>query len=194
MKEWVQKGWFLDLEDIDPRFRPDPNYRFFYVKKQRLTSLRDLSVTVEKTGTGTIDLGKIGGTDILNPVDKKMLFQCAYGVYPDVRVYLEQPINYSVGQLPKELPSDNYRVGIITQSDSPYDEPNLEKTEFWVIKDLAHKPRIHVYNPHDVDLTAYINIMINKLIVDPVTDREVINQLERRIKPSTPVYLKVDVE
>jgi hypothetical protein len=194
MKEWVQKGWFLDLEDIRPENRPDPNYRFFFVKKQRLTELEDLSVAVASLKTATIDLAEIDRKEILNPESKSMIFQCAYGIYPDVKAYMEHPIDYSVGKIPMERPSDKYRVGMISQADSPYDEPDLEKTEFWIIKDLAHKPRIHIYNPHDIDLTAYIKIKINKLVVEPVTDREVINQLERRIKPSTPVYLKVEAE
>ena len=193
MKEWVLRGWFLDLEDIRPEHRPNPNYRFFYVKKQRLTELRDLSVSVPSKKTGTIDFAKVDNKEILNPDSKEIIFQCAYGIYPDVRAYLEHPVDYSVGKIPKELPSDNYRVGIVTQADSPYENPNLDKTEFWIIKDLAHKPRIHIYNPHDIDIIAYVRLIINKLIVEPVTDREVINQLERRIKPSTPVYLKVEV-
>ena len=194
-KEWVMRGWFLDLEEIDPEFRPDENYRFFYVKRQRLTAIEDLSVSVEPLKETTLDLAEIGTKkEILDPESKSMIFQCAYGIYPDVKAYLEHPVDYSVGKIPKERPSDNYRVGIITQRDSPYDNPNLDATEFWIIKGLAHKPRIHIYNPHDITVTAYVKILVNKLIVEPVTDREVINQLERRIKPSTPVYLKVSLK
>jgi len=192
MAEWVQKGWFLDLEDIPDRFRPESGYRFFYVKKQRLTSLEDISVSVSAEGTGTIDYGNIAGKKILNPRDKHLILQNAYGIYPDVRAYLENPTNYPVGGLPQEAPSENYRVGVITQADSPYDNPSLDRTEFWVLMNLADVPRLHIYNPHDIDLTVYVKLMINKLVVEPVTDRETVNQLERRIKPSTPVYLKVE--
>lgn len=192
MAEWVQKGWFLDLEDVPDRFRPESGYRFFYVKKQRLTSLEDISASVSAAGTAKIDFGDIDGKKILYPRDKSLIFQGAYGIYPDIRVYLENPVNYPVGGLPEESPSDKYRVGVISQLDSPYDNPNLDRTEFWVIMNLSDSPVLHLYNPHDVDVTAYVKLMINKLKVEPVTDREAINQLERRIKPSTPVYLRVE--
>lgn len=191
MKEWVQKGWFLDLDDIPPEHRPDEKYRFFYVKKQRLTEIEDISITVEPNSTSTIDFGKIDGRAILSPNSKSTILQCAYGVYPDVKCYLEHPRDYSVGKLPQMLPSETYKVGIISQTDSPYEEPNLDRTEFWIIKGIAEKPLLHIYNPYDVTLTAYVRVLANILIVEPVTDKETITQLERRIKPSTPVYLKV---
>jgi len=191
MTEWVQKGWFLDLEDIPPEFRP-AEARFYFVKKQRLTSLEDISVSAPATSTATIDFGNLDGKKILDPRSKKMIFQCAYGIYPDVRAYLEHPTDYSVGKLPAELPSVKYRVGVISQEDSPYDSPSLEKTEFWIVKGIADSPKLIIYNPHDVDVTVYVKVLVNKLEVEPVTDKETINQLERRIKPSTPVYLKVE--
>jgi len=185
LAEWVRKGYFLDLEDISPEFRPDKNYRFFYVKKQRLTEIEDISAKVEPNSSTDIKIKD------LKPQDKSVIIQCAYGIYPDVKCFLEHPVDYSVGKLPKVLPGEGYRVGIISQVDSPYENPNLERTEFWIIKDVADEPILHIYNPHDVLLTVYVRILANVLVVEPVTDKEAINQLEKRIKPSTPVYLKV---
>ena len=185
MAEWVQKGWFLDFQDIKPQFRPVEKYRFFYVVRQRMTEVEDITTTVEAGKTAKVEL-----EGILNIKDKNTVYQCAYGVYPNVKTYLEHPVDIEVGKLPAEKPSDKYRVGIIDQTDSPYENPNLDKTEFWVIKDIASKPLIHVYNPYDVNLNVYIKLIVNMLLLEPVTDEETIRQLERRIKPSTPVYLK----
>jgi len=183
--EWVQKGWFLDFQEIEPRFRPVENYRFFYVVRQRMTKVEDITTTVEAGKTAKVEL-----ENILKVKDKNTVYQCAYGVYPNVKTFLEHPIDIEVGKLPAEKPSEQYRVGIIDQTDSPYDNPNLDRTEFWVIKNVADKPVIHVYNPYDVTLKVYIKLIVNMLLLEPVTDKETINQLERRIKPSTPVYLK----
>lgn len=185
MAEWVKKGYFLDLEDIPPQYRPDSNYRFFLVKKQRLTDIRDISETIDAKDVVDIRIRN------LKTSNKSILIQCAYGIYPNVRCYLEHPVDYSVGKLPKVLPSEGYNVGIITQEDSPYENPNLEKTEFWIIDGLADEPIIHVFNPYDEPLKVYIRILANVLIVEPVVDKDAIFQLERRIKPSTPVFLRV---
>jgi len=195
MAEWVQKGWFLDFELIPPKFRPSPDYRFFWVKEQRITTIRDLATVVPANGVSEIDLSKVPPNydNIITPVNKEMVFQCCYGIYPNVRTYLRHPVDYEVGELPHELPSDEFRVGMITQEDSPYDNPNLDKTEFWVIASIADKPRVVFVNPFSDEVTAYLKVVVNKLVCEPVTDKTAIEQLEKRVKPSTPVYLKCKV-
>ena len=190
MSDWVKKGYYLDFEAISPRFRPKPDVRFYFVKRQRLTEIEAISTTVKAGDEAKIDFGEAPYTNKLKPASKDMVFQCAFGIWPNVQVWLEHPRDYSMRKLPEELPGENWRVGVVTMRESSYYEPNLEATEFWIVYNL-HTPVFHIRNPYDKDVTAYLRILVNILVVEPVTDATLIRQLERRIKPSTPVYLKV---
>lgn len=188
MSEIVQKGYFLDLSQIEPQFRPEKEFTFFFVLRQNFSEIEDLTLSVAANGTGAFDFGSGNLKDLLKP-EKKMLFQCAYGIYPKIKTYLEHPVDYTTDKIPKELPHENWRVGIITQTDSSYHDPSFEKAEFWTFYDIC-TPKIHVNNIYGTNITAHLRILINILVVEPVKEKEVIEQLRKRIKPSTPVTLK----
>jgi len=188
MNGLVEKGYFLDLSQIEERFRPEKEYKFFYVLQQNLTSLEDLTLSVSSGGTDVFNFGTGDLANKLKP-EENMIFQIAYGIYPNVKTYLEYPVDYDADKIPQETSYENWRVGIIMQSDSSYHDPSFEKTEFWIFPQM-YQPRIHVFNPYDLAITTYLRLLINLLVVESVTDRDVINQLEKRIKPSTPVMLR----
>jgi len=199
LAEWVKVGWFLDFGSIPEDVRPFPanekKYRFGYVTARRLTEIEDIYVPLQAVTTGTVttyqglvDFGASPLKDILQP-SEGVCYQCAYGIYPDVKTYLEHPVDYQQGKLVKETPDKFWRVGIVKQFDSPYEDPNLDATEFWVFAASGyHSPKIHILS--DFPATVYIRVLVNVLVVEPVRDAEVIRQLERRIKPSYPVTVK----
>jgi len=187
---WVQKGYYLDLGNVPKELRPPlATTRFVYVVNQEMTEMEDITATIPANKASSIDFSSSNLKDKLKPLDN-MLFQCAWGFYPDFKAFLVHPTDNSVGKLPKELPSTNYRVGIIRNYDSPYENPNILKTEFWITPaEGCYTPQFWFYNYREKDETVYLRLLINMLVVEPIEDPELIRQLERRIKPSTPVRL-----
>jgi len=190
-KEWVKKGYFLDFENVKPEVRPFPDYRFVRVIAQQLTEIRGLSKTLNAYDEVYFDFGAENLKDLLEP-QEDMVFQCAFGFYPDEPCYIIHPSDYEQRKLPSELPSSYWRVGILRMVDSPYYAPNLEKTEFWIFKEKGYyAPKIRFKEIYGKDVTVYLRVLVNVLVVEPVKDKELISLLERGIKPSTPVYAEV---
>lgn len=187
-KEWLQPTQFLDLAALEDRFRPGNKERFWVVTQQRITHYRPIALNSVSSGSRS-DSTRI--TD-LDPDDEEMMFQVAFGVKEDVRVFLQHPRDYSYGKLPERLPTEGNDVGAVTPDISPYDDPSLEHAGFWIIKDLAEEPRFEAYNPLDYEITPHIALRINKLEISPVSpDSSVFPKLETRQIPSEVVTLKV---
>jgi len=187
LAEWVQKGYYLDLGEIPEDKRPTGEFRFAIVVRQKLTELEDLTVNLSANSEGVLDFTVGDLRDLLKP-RKDMIIQAAYGFYPDAKSYLEHPVDYEQGKLPKETPSTRWRVGIIRQYDSPYEDPQLDVTEFWILPvEGYYTPKIHFKEIYGKNITVYIRLILNMLKIEPIKDPEVIRQLERRIRPSTPV-------
>ena len=190
MTEWVQKGYFLDLGEIPVEIRPTKEFRFAFVVRRRMTELEELTVSLSANSEGVLDFDSAELRGLLRP-EEDMIIQAAFGFYPDAKAYLEHPTDYQVGKLPTEVPSEKWRVGIIRQYDSPYENPSLEKTEFWILPATGYYiPKIHFLEIYGKATTVYVRLLLNLLKIESVKDAETIKQLERRIKPSTPVFVK----
>lgn len=195
---WLGKGEVVDLEHIASRHRPDANTRFFRVRKQKVTNLRPIKFGSFIAGGENAEAdqeGRTGQTNRLKPESEDMIQQVAVGLKNDFKLWIEHPTDHSRGQLPNETPVANDDVGFHRMQDSPYFEPNLEETEFWIVKDVADDPTFHaVRETGDTPIEPTISLRVNELILEPVTHSPLAQRLERFERSSTPVDLIVDVE
>lgn len=186
--QWVQRGWFLDLNELKSEHRPDNSQRRFYrVSRQQITNIRPVKYGSIISGGETANTS----LDFLEPDDDNMLMQCAVGLYNDFRFWMEHPSDHSMRQLDDRLPRDGYDVGMIRQYDSPYEEPDLSETEFWVVKTIADDPTFRARKEVGGPIEPIISIKANKLIVEAVTNENTVNKLQAGQLRSTPVNLKV---
>lgn len=198
---WLRKGDFLDLEDLAPDKRPAPEGqdqgpRFSFIRKQRITNLRPIKsgLFISAGGTGDFDQeGRTSKENRLKPDSKDLIMQVAVGLKNNFKLWIENPTDHSMRSLPNEVPNDNNQVGIVRPVDSPYFEPSLEATEFWIVKDIAADPTFHIIKETGGPIEPVISLRVNELVLEPVTDNETQQLLERRRLRSTPVDLKVEV-
>jgi len=189
LAKWIEPGWFLDLSEVPKELRPpDANTDFVYVQKQEITRFDRVTAVLPANLTTTIDFSS---PDInkLKPM-KDMMFQVAWGFYPDALAYAIHPTDNSVGKLPKELPSDEFRVGTVTSYDSSYDNPNIEKTELFLTPaEGCYTPKFVFLEDYGRDTVIWLALQINMLKLSPITDEDLINALKKHVKPSYPVRL-----
>ncbi len=189
MAKWIETGWFIDFRDVPVDLRPPKvNTDFAYVKAAEMTRFDSITTEVKANSTAVIDFSN-SNINKLRPLSN-MIFQVAWGFYPDLKAYAIHPVDNSVGKLPQELPSKQYRVGIITMEDSPYDEPNLSKTELFLTPaEGCYTPKFVFYENYGRDCEVWLALTINMLKLEPVTDEDVVKILRKHIKPSYPVRL-----
>lgn len=194
---WLQKGDFVDLESLDPEHRPEGrSARFYSVRKQILTTLRPIKFGTEleegQTVTADVDQeGQTSQTNRLVPENSEMILQCAVGLKNNFKLWVEQPVDYSMRKLPNETPNLNDDVGMVRMQDSPYYDPNLAATEFWVVKDKADDPTFHAVKETGGPIQPIISLRVNELMLQPVTDSQVVEALKSYRLKSTPVDLEV---
>lgn len=188
--EWVQKGHFLDMEHVNPQFRPLNQRRFYYATAQRLTWYRP--VKVGRTAGGSTNNTQVTA---LEPNSNWMIMQCAFGLRNHARVWVEHPTDHSRAQLPDRVPSDSFDTGIIRPDDSPYYDPNLSQTEFWIVRELADSPTFHAEVPSNLGpMNPTLSILANMIVLKPVDTEDVERRLRNRQLRSTPVDFKVTDE
>jgi len=186
---WVENGHFLDLKAIEQKLKPSKE-RFHFVEKRNLTGIKGITQDISAGDTAEVDFAKDPIKDVLKP-RSDMVYQCAWGFYPDNKAYVVHPVDVESDKIVKERPSENWRVGIVRMFDSPYLQPSIQSTEFWVLDtEGSYVPKLEFKEVYDRDATMYVNVQINMLKVSPITDSELIDMLEKRRKPSTPVYLQ----
>jgi len=186
---FVEKGFFLDLKDVEEKLRPSKE-RFYFVEKQNLTGVEGITQSISADDTAEVDFAKSPVKNLLKPrVD--MIYQCAWGFYPDNKAYIVHPVDIESDKVAQERPSENWRVGMIRMFDSPYLRPSVQNTEFWALKvEGAYVPKLKFKEVYSRSATIYIQVLVNMLKVSPIDDSELIDMLEKRRKPSTPVYLQ----
>lgn len=198
---WLRKGDFVDLEDLSPHRRPAPEGRdkgprFAFVRQQRPTNLRPIKFGTFISGGETAQIeqeGRTSNENRLMPGDESLLMQGAIGLKNDFKLWVENPHDHSMRSLPNEVPNRNDDVGFVRMQDSPYFEPSLSETEFWIVKDVAEDPVFHAVKETGGPVEPTISLRLNELVLEPVTDQGVQNKLETRQLRSTPVDLKVEV-
>lgn len=197
---WLRKGDFVDLEDVPEPRRPEDDQgnkpRFAFVKKQRPTYLRPIKFGSFISGgqTASVDQeGRTSNDNRMSPGEKNLIMQGAIGLKNDFKLWVENPTDHSMRSLPNEVPNKNNDVGFIRQEDSPYFEPSLADTEFWIVKDIADDPSFHAVKESGGPIEPTISLRLNELVLEPVSDRSVQQKLETRQLRSTPVDLKVEV-
>ena len=189
MGKWIEPGWFLDFREVPEDLRP-PSVKtdFAYVKKQEMTRFDRVTAVLPANETATIDFSS-QSINKLKPLND-MVFQVAWGFYPDALAYAIHPSDNSVGKLPKELPSENFRVGTITSYDSSYDDPNVEKTELFLTPaEGCYTPKFVFLDTYGRNAVIWLALQINMLKLEPITDEELIKALTKHVKPSYPVRL-----
>ena len=180
MKKWISEGHFLKIYD-----------KFYYVDAAEVGFY-------EYTWSKSIDANTLSDPeDIedLKPISLDRLFQCAFGVEEGVLAYINIPADkarFGTEKKPSQ-DSNNRRIGWIDYNSSPYEDPSLERTEFFTQKEGSFEyPRITIYNQLARRIKPHIFFMINrmKLIQIGEEEKELLQKLHKKLIPSRPLTLE----
>ncbi len=80
-------------------------------------------------------------------------------------------------------------VGHRTSEESPFERPSFV-TEFFLQKDGSFDyPGVFAYNPTERTLKPELNFIINKTILEKVTDADTLLKLQKKLIPYRPITL-----
>jgi len=103
---WVENGHFLDLKAIEQKLKPSKE-RFHFVEKRNLTGIKGITQDISAGDTAEVDFAKDPIKDVLKP-RSDMVYQCAWGFYPDNKAYVV--ILWTLSQI-RSLKKDLQRTG-----------------------------------------------------------------------------------
>ncbi|MDI6814130.1 MAG: hypothetical protein QMD10_11425 [Desulfitobacteriaceae bacterium] len=138
--------------------------------------------------------GISGGVDVTKevPIEVKMeglIYQYFRGCRTMCRQYTSSPSGTKAMSPdvkswdPKTAPD----IGWLDEEKSPFEYPSV-LSEIWILKDV--KIEMLAYNPTPIPLTPQTNFIGKKFKYSLVTDRDLLDKLEKRIIPSKPITLE----
>lgn len=179
---WIEEGFFIRL--ATPQF----NEKQFYFIDQ--TEKANYLYTWTSSITKDTESGPLNVED-LKPLATNRLYQCIFGIKGACYIYLNSPLNVRLwGTDKKPIASSSLReVGYRTQEDSPFDAPSFV-TEFFLQKDGSFDfPAVTSYNPTERALTPKLKFLINKMVIEKVTEEETLMKLKKKLIPYRPITL-----
>jgi len=196
---WLQEGWFVSYEMAGIRYYEHILFRDFgryvYTWPETVSA---------GTDSGPYVPDKIEITRGYDPkTNLNRIWQLIFGIKGEVYIYVELPTDIHRHGVPKApKPSTTLReVSHYEEWMSPFHGPSFI-TEHIMMRPLTFRIAFSAYNPHDIDVTPYLNIMIAKLVTErigteeagvltPAKDRyrEVLEKLHKRVIPHRPLTL-----
>ncbi len=177
---WVQEGYFIRVREPGSGIK-----KFYFVEQSEMARYQHTwSTTIAKDVENGPEL-----IENLKPLSLDRLFQCVFGIKTACYLYLNLPLDSRIwGTEKKPIATSALReVGYFTQDDSPFDEPSF-KTEFFLQKGRSFEyPAFTAYNPTERTLKPVLNILLNKMMIDEVTEPDVVEKLEKRLIPYRPI-------
>ena len=182
MKGWLEEGFFIRLAT------PEKGIKEFYFV-DRTEPARYEYVWGANIATDTEDGPR--NVEDLKPLATDRLYQVIFGIKTACYIYLNLPLNARMWGLDKRpIASSSLReVGYRTLEESPFQWPSFV-TEFFLQKDGSYDyPGMYAYNPTERTLRPRLNFLVNKMVIDKVTDAAVLEKLERKLIPYRPITL-----
>jgi hypothetical protein len=182
MKGWLEEGFFVRLTTPE-RYTKE----FFFVEQTEHARYKyTWAATIAKdTEDGPRNI------EDLKPLATDRLYQCIFGIKTACYIYLNLPLNTRMwGTDKRPIASSSLReVGYRTADESPYEQPSFV-TEFFLQKDGSFDyPGLYAYNPTERTLKPKINFLVNKTVIEKVTDAVVLEKLEKKLIPYRPITL-----
>lgn len=182
MPKWLEEGYFIRL------FTPETGKKIFYfiTHTEPARYIYTWAATIAKnTEDGPREV------EDLKPLAINRLYQGIFGIKTACYIYLNLPINTRMwGTDKKPIAVSSLReVGFRDQNESPFEYPSFV-TEFFLQKNGSFDyPAMFAFNPTERTLKPQLNFLLNKMVIEPVTDDEVLEKLGRKLIPYRPITL-----
>jgi hypothetical protein len=182
MPNWLEEGFFIRLSS--PEFEKKEFYFVEQTERARYEYKWPASVA-SNTENGP------NNVEDLKPLATNRLYQCIFGIKGACYIYLNQPLSTRLwGTDKKPIATSALReVGFRDHNETPYDHPSFV-TEFFLMKDGSFDfPAFLAFNPSERALTPKLNILLNKMIIEKVSDVETLEKLKKKLIPYRPISL-----
>jgi len=182
MKGWLEEGFFIRLTTPEIATK-----EFYFVDRIEMSRYRFTWPATIATDT---EDGPRNVED-LKPLATNRLYQGIFGIKTACYIYLNLPANTRMwGTDKRPIASSSLReVGYRDYKDSTFELPSFV-TEFFLQKDGSFDfPAVYSYNPTERTLKPQLNFLINKMIIEKVTDIETLKKLEKKLIPYRPITL-----
>ena len=178
---WIKEGHRISVKEVD-----EPE-KFFFVKQNRISQIE---ITFSKDVASDTEVGPDLIKD-LKPGRTDQLFQCIFGINVGVYAYMNLPVRERLHGL-DEVPiasSTNREVGHFTEEMSPFENPT-QMTEFFLRKGGGFEyPAISVYNPTNKSLRPKFKYVVNRMVLEQITDPDTVDKMKRRQLTYRPITL-----
>jgi len=123
--------------------------------------------------------------------DNHYLFQGLYGIRESILLYKSMPSNVRLGGFPKfpKATSANRKVGAVDNISSPFENPDWETEFFLRGSTTLSKLHLDAFNYSGINIKPRIRFVVNKMLIEEVTDAETVGMLQRGEIPYRPVTL-----
>jgi len=182
MPTFLEEGYFIRL--ATPEFEKKEFYFIEQAERARYVYKWAAAVS-SNTEDGPRNI------EDLKPLATNRLYQCIFGIKTGAYIYLNLPPNTRLwGTDKKPIATSSLReLGFRTNTESPYDYPSFI-TEFFLMKDGSFDfPAVHAFNPTERTLRPWLNILMNKMVIEKVTEAETLEKLRRKLIPYRPITL-----
>lgn len=182
MPTWLEEGYFIRLST--PEFETKEFYYIDQAEKARYKFKWPASVA-SNTEDGPQNV------EDLKPLATNRLYQGIFGIKSACYIYLNLPLNTRLwGTDKKPIATSSLReIGYRDHDESPFDQPTFV-TEFFLMKNGSFDyPALLAFNPTERALTPELNIIMNKMIIERVTDQETLAKLQKKLIPYRPITL-----
>jgi hypothetical protein len=182
MSNWINEGFFIRLST--PEFETK---EFYFVEQTEMARYK--FKWPESVASNSEDGPR--NVEDLKPLATNRLYQGIFGIKTACYIYLNLPLNTRLwGTDKKPIATSSLReVGYRDHNETPFEQPSFI-TEFFLMKNGSFDyPAFLAYNPTERSLTPELNIIMNKMIIEKVTDVETLEKLKKKLIPYRPVTL-----
>lgn len=179
---WLRPGGFIRVRD------PTSGARGFFFVEDVFWG-RFNYVWSQTVAPNTLDEQEI--IEDLKPLAVDNLFQVILGIKGAAIIYLDLPTSERLGGTPKvpRATATNRRVGWWDHHISPYVDPSFD-TEFFLQKGSNfEEPNFEAYNPTEARVKPELRFELNKCVIVPVEDADVVDKLQRKVIHYRPITL-----